>query len=62
MGGVGDDEGDLQSESREEGVSLGLATRTTSETSETSTAKVQTRSEGGDCNIEGAKGAIAARS
>ena len=56
MGGGGDDEGDLQPESREEGVSLGLATRATSETS---TAKVQTRSEGGDCNIEDTKGAIA---
>lgn len=65
VGGGGDDEGDLQPESREEGVSLGSTTRTTSETSETSetsTAKVQTRSEGVDCNIEGAKGAIAARS
>lgn len=59
MGGCGDDESDLQPESREERVSLGLATR---KASETSTAKVQTRSEGGDCNIEGAKDAIAARS
>jgi hypothetical protein len=41
---------------------LGLATRKASETSDTSTARLQTRSEGGDCNIEGAKGAIAARS
>jgi len=62
VGGCGDDESDLQPGSREEGVSLGLATRKASETSETSTAVVQTRSEGGDCNIEGAKDAIAARS
>jgi hypothetical protein len=62
VGGCGDDERDLQPESREEGVSLGSTTRKASETSETSTAKVQTRSEEGDCNIEGAKGAIAARS
>lgn len=59
MGGCTDDERDLQPESRERVSLFEFATR---KASETSTAKVQTRSEGGDCNIEGAKDAIAARS
>ena len=55
---LADDERDLQAVSREE-VASWLATR---KASVSSTARMQTRSEGGDCNIEGTKGAIAARS